>query len=156
MPMIFYHNELSLSIDDSVNDLFQRYISSYDFRIESGGIIIGILNPANNQIVITDVTEPCIKDKRSPFSYIRSSHGHQEIMDRLWEESNQRKTYLGEWHTHCQESPIPSKTDIKNWTEISRRSHNSSDLFFIIVGTRTIKIWIAQKGTIKEMQRIEI
>lgn len=154
MNYVYGNNEIVLLISDEVVSKYLTYIESNDFRTESGGIIAGQLNPAENQVIATDITEPCMKDKRTAFSFKRSESGHQEIMDRLWESSNNKKTYLGEWHTHNQKSPCPSYIDIRNWIRISRRRQNSRWLFFIIIGTEEIGVWTLENGKVVQMTKM--
>lgn len=151
MNFVYKSEKIAFLISDEVVAKYYSYIETYDFRIESGGIIAGQLNPAENQILATDITEPCEKDKCSAFSFKRSECGHQKIMNDLWERSGHTKTYLGEWHTHNQKSPQPSYIDIRNWIHISKRQQNSRWLFFIIVGTEEIGVWNVENGKVIKM-----
>ncbi|MCO5388554.1 MAG: Mov34/MPN/PAD-1 family protein [Desulfosporosinus sp.] len=150
-----YNDVIALSLSAEVYGRFLAYIDNYNFKIENGGIIVGILNPAKKMIIATDVSEPQKKDRCSAFAYRRAEFGHQEIMDKLWEESQHTKTYLGEWHTHNQRIPLPSFTDRRNWLEISRRKQNSDWLFFVIVGTEQIGIWTIASGKIVQMTKVD-
>lgn len=150
-----YKDMIVLSISREIYCKFIEYIEHYNFKIESGGIIAGTLLPAEKKILVTDITEPQQKDIRSIFAFKRSEFGHQEIMDRLWEESQHKKTYLGEWHTHNQRIPQPSCIDRRNWTKISHRKQNSEWLFFIIIGTEQIGIWTISDGKIIQMIKVD-
>lgn len=149
-----YKDVIALSLSADVYGKYLAYMDKYNFKIENGGIIVGILNPAEKKIIATDVTEPQKKDRCSALGYKRAEFGHQEIMDKLWEESKHTKTYLGEWHTHNQRIPQPSFIDRRNWLEISRRKQNSDWLFFVIVGTVQIGIWTITSGRIVQMNRV--
>lgn len=144
-----------LSISPEIYSKFIEYIEQYNFKIESGGIIAGTLLPAEKKIIVTDITEPQKKDIRNIFAFKRSEFGHQEIMDRLWEDSQHKKTYLGEWHTHNQRIPQPSHIDRRNWIKISQRKQNSEWLFFVIIGTEQIGIWSILDGEIVQMNRVD-
>ena len=150
--MDYYNDLICFSLNSEVYDKLINYIENYDFKIESGGIIIGILNPAENQIIATDLTEPQAKDKCTAVTYKRSEYGHQEIMDKLWEESQNFKTYLGEWHTHNQRIPQPSLIDRRNWMKISKRKQNSEWIFFLIVGTEKIGVWTISNEKIVQLE----
>lgn len=150
--MHYYNDLICFSLNSEVYDKLINYIENYDFKIESGGIIIGILNPAENQIIATDLTEPQEQDKCTAGTYKRSEYGHQEIMDKLWEESQYFKTYLGEWHTHNQRIPQPSLIDRRNWMKISKRKQNSEWIFFLIVGTEQIGVWTISNGEIVQLE----
>lgn len=149
-----YNDMITLSISTDVYRKFMEYIEKYNFKIESGGIIAGTLFPAEKKIIMTDLTEPQRKDLRTIFAFKRSEFGHQEIMDKLWEESQHKKTYLGEWHTHNQRIPQPSYIDRRNWIKISQRKQNSDWLFFVIVGTKQIGIWTILGGEIVQVNKV--
>lgn len=151
--MDYYYNDVIIfSISSDVSNKLLSYCDNYHFRTESGGIIVGVINPFSNMIVATDITEPQKKDKCTVSRYRRAEYGHQDIMDRLWDESNHTKTYLGEWHTHNECLPHPSSIDQKNWLDISKRKQNSDWLFFIIVGTIEIGIWTITNDQIVKLQ----
>ncbi len=152
--MIFFYEELiTLEIEESAKCKFDNYIKNNKFKLESGGILIGTLNHAMNKIMITDITEPQHEDRQSRFMFTRREKGHQDIMDTLWENSHYTKTYLGEWHTHNEPSPTPSFVDKRNWIKISERDKNSQWLFFIIVGTREIRVWTVIQGKIVALSK---
>lgn len=146
---------MTLCIIDNVWERFVQYQKEGDFTLENGGILIGILNPADNQVVITDHTEAAETDKRSRFHFFRSQNLHQQIMDELWETSGYLKTYLGEWHTHDEDIPKPSVIDTHQWKKINRRNHNSKNLFYVILGKKEIKVWTIVDGNIMVVEEGE-
>lgn len=144
-----------LKIEESVAFFFSKYMEEYNFKIESGGIIVGTLNIHENQVIVTDITLPYVNDVRKSNMFKRDSFGHQEEMDKLWEESNRTKTYLGEWHTHKQDIPVPSWIDKNDWKRISKKTLNYKAAFFVIVGQKEIKVWMALDGKIMEMKEVQ-
>ncbi len=147
---------ISLKITKGVSAQFETYIKTYDYKIESGGILVGILESVHNTFEITDITEPFGKDERTKYRFQRSEYGHQEAMNRLWEQSGYKKTYLGEWHTHDEEIPTPSVIDLKNWIRISsRKTNNSNKLFFIIIGTKKVGVWMVANKKIEKLECVE-
>lgn len=145
-----------LEINENVYQRFSAYIENYNYNVESGGILVGILDPSHNSIIITDITEPFDRDRQTRYGFHRMEKGHQEKMDQLWEQSDFNKTYLGEWHTHKQKRPCPSNIDIKNWIKISRKNiHNSQRLFFIIVGTEEIGVWMVVHDMVKKLEVVK-
>ena len=148
MNTFLIQNNLELCLKDNVWDHFKLLQRANEFSAENGGILIGQLNPAEKQVLITDFTEAMKSDKRSRFHFFRSEKSHQKVMDDLWEESDFTKTYLGEWHTHDEDVPSPSSTDIREWKRICNRQYNSPDLFFIIVGKMEIGIWTIRHGIV--------
>jgi integrative and conjugative element protein (TIGR02256 family) len=49
--------------------------------------------------------------------------------------------YLGEWHTHPEEKPIPSFLDISEWRKIC--SARKERMIFVIVGW-TGNLWLGE------------
>lgn len=150
-----YIDEISkvrLTFSKKVEDFYMNYKETYNFNVESGGIIVGCLNPADNEVIITDVTEPYPKDRRGSNFFKRSEYGHQQEMDRLWKESNYKKTYLGEWHTHNQSVPTPSFIDRKDWNRIGKLKLNYKQSFFVIVGMSKLRVWTSFDDNLHEMK----
>lgn len=148
--------KFSVEIAEDVYQKFESYICGYDYSVESGGILVGMLNPVRNSIKITDITEPYSQDKRTRYRFQRMEKGHQEAMNQLWEKSKFKKTYLGEWHTHNQEVPQPSCIDIRNWIKISNKNNNNSEkLIFIIVGTKEIGVWMVSSEDVIRLELLK-
>ena len=141
-------NGSELCLKENVWDQFLLLQKKGEFTTENGGILIGQLNPAEKRIILTDFTDAKETDIRARFHFFRSEKYHQKTMDELWVASDYTKTYLGEWHTHDEDVPSPSTTDIKEWRRISKGQHNSSVLFFIIIGRRKIRIWTINHGNV--------
>ena len=148
-------SKVKLVLSGKISDFYSEYMKSYDFKVESGGIIVGKLYPMDNKVVVTDVTMPFKKDCRGTNYFKRSEYGHQREMDRLWEISNKKKTYLGDWHTHRQDIPVPSNIDLKDWKRIEARERNCRYAFFIIVGQEEIKVWTISDGLVREMKEVK-
>ena len=72
-------------------------------------------------------------------------------MDQLWEESDYRKMYLGEWHTHPEAIPSPSRIDICGWKSIAKKRQNTPWTLFVILGQQTFKIWTVEDQVVKEL-----
>lgn len=111
-----------IEVDASIRCIIKRLQMTYSFQEEIGGILIGCYDAELKSIRITDMSFPYPRDRKSKFRFNRRDAGHQQLMDRIWDESDHTKAYIGEWHIHDQEIPIPSSTDIKTWTRISRQN----------------------------------
>lgn len=116
---------------------------------EAGGVLIGRYIRNSRDSVIDEVTVPMVGDRKRRFSFWRSCQPHQQALDRSWLESGGISTYLGEWHTHPENIPIPSDTDTKNWQERLKKDIFSGDtLFFIIIGIKIFRVWEGNKKTL--------
>jgi integrative and conjugative element protein (TIGR02256 family) len=99
---------------------------------EVGGAIIGIYRPPH--IEITSFTRPDRQDKRSRFEFIRRSSKHLLTVLQHWKKSNGIETYLGEWHTHPEDHPTPSGTDMNEWCT---KLPQGKEKLLIIIGRKS-------------------
>jgi integrative and conjugative element protein (TIGR02256 family) len=108
---------------------------------EAGGLLVGrhLLNRVD--IIVDGITEPLPGDRRTRLSFFRAPQKHQSALDLAWQVSEGTETYLGEWHTHPEEVPTPSTTDLRNWKRKLRVDVYSDVLFFVIVGTHALVVW---------------
>lgn len=74
-------------------------------------------------------------DFSGPAYFIRNQKNVQEIINKIWMDSERKVNYMGEWHTHGYNNPCPSNTD-RNLLEslIEDKSNVCSELFMIILG----------------------
>ncbi len=93
--------------------LFHSYRQMHYASTEAGGTIIG--ERRGQHIVVTDISEPGQGDIRTRNRFERKGDHHQQKVDELFKQSDGYLVYLGEWHTHPEDFPQPSNTDIKSW-----------------------------------------
>ena len=132
------------------------YQQDHGKKTEAGGVMLGrfILNSKN--IIVDRVTVPMIGDKRTRTTFIRNEKAHQRIITSAWEKSEGTCNYLGEWHTHPERYPTPSSQDFKNWKEIlTTRIFSSLYLYFIIVGTKEVRVWEGNRKN-QKINRLKI
>lgn len=106
------------------------------FRHEVGGVLIGLQRHPHLHVCEASMPQPA--DRASPSRFRRSPLGHQAFAAAAWRRSGGHMTYLGEWHSHPQDKPLPSSIDRGSWAR-TRRLHQRP-LVFLIVG-RT-DIWL--------------
>lgn len=117
-------------------------------RAEAGGVLLGRHIVESTDVVVDEITLPMAGDRRSRRRFFRGKAGHQEVVDRLWQESNGTCVYLGGWHSHPEADPTPSDVDFEDWKRRLREDvFDSDDLYFVIVGTEILRAWIADKKT---------
>lgn len=116
---------------------------------EAGGMLLGRLISDCEDIVVDEVTVPFPSDKRSRFTFFRGKGKAQKLIEERWNISKGTQIYLGEWHTHPEDDPTPSKSiDIKNWYQIIAKAIFDQDsLFFLIVGRKKTRLWELNKRT---------
>lgn len=135
--------KISQDVLKIMNDCRQKTI---DTQKEHCGVLLGreIVNTLN--IIIDKITEPSEDDIQKKFYFFRDSKYHQRKIVNEWKKSDGTCNYLGEWHTHLEDVPIPSPTDIKEWKKALKKfKFDGNELFFIIIGTKEIGIWEGNK-----------
>ena len=101
--------ELSISIeDDFINHLYT--IGMKHFPKEFGGFLIGKYSEDFKTVYIKETILPQ-NFKPSKFSFERGVEGVKELLEKYYE-AEESMIYIGEWHTHPDNLPIPSPTDI--------------------------------------------
>lgn len=120
---------------------------------ENGGILLGS-EIGEKYYRINRVSEPCMLIERSSkYGCTRDADRANEIIKREYESSHHKRIYLGEWHTHPENVPIPSRIDISSIREVFYKSDIViNGVFLAIVGCKSI-YWGFYDGV--NMQRIE-
>lgn len=131
--MIYKFGEKYVVVTEEVVNTFHKYKQLRNEAHESGGILLGKVY--NDLIIIDQVSEPSKEDDSGRYYFFRNVKKAQRIVEHAWKESNGERIYLGEWHTHPENVPTPSKDDrtlLKNMLKHSRM--NIDFLFMIIIG----------------------
>jgi len=111
-------------------------------QTEAGGVLLGRHILGCDDIVIDEVTSPMPGDLRTPLSFHRDKAHHQLVIDERWRSSEGTCLYLGEWHTHPELYPMPSRVDLGDWSRRLRTDQfTGKSLFFIIVGNCGVHAW---------------
>lgn len=132
--------KVELSVNAHIE--MQRFIQNRFYKREAGGVLLGRYIRNSLDIVIDSVTIPMRGDCQKRNKFYRSQILHQKAIDQAWLKSGGTVTYLGEWHTHPENRPIPSEVDFKNWTDrLQQDIHNSNSLYFVILGVKSLGIW---------------
>jgi integrative and conjugative element protein (TIGR02256 family) len=114
---------------------------------EVGGVMLGRLILDSADIVIDEITLPTSDDRRARRSFFRGREGPQRRINEAWCESHGTRIYLGEWHTHPEDTPEPSSQDLRNWNRITRLSvFEQESLLFVVVGRRDVRVWELKRG----------
>lgn len=100
-------------------------------KTEAGGILLGRYRMPHIEIVTC--SEPMTSDIRTFAGFDRRDRGHQLRALERWKDSGGTITFVGEWHSHPEESPSPSPLDLRTWRE-AQRSAGNLPLVFIIRG----------------------
>lgn len=129
--------------DQSVLDVFERHIQS-DSGTEAGGILLGHVR--GKHLEVLEASEPTPQDRRLRYFFERMIHGHKGLAERRWRESNGLVRYIGEWHTHPQDVPSPSGTDLCEWEKLARDRSDRRPLLAVIVGRQNLHVELMHAG----------
>ena len=95
-------------------------------------------------------TTPKVSDQRTRTTFKLDAKLHQAEIDEAYIASDQLLGYVGTWHTHPQDFPVPSPPDKTDWRT---HEHDNPDrpLFFIVVGIKKTSVYSLIKGEIIEL-----
>jgi integrative and conjugative element protein (TIGR02256 family) len=119
-----------LLIDTVVQHLYKH--RQYNLRRVAGG---GQLFAAFQEQTITVVcaTGPRRSDRRLRTSYLPNRQAERREINRLFRKGLH---YIGDWHTHPESCPVPSRIDLDNFAETVRLSrYHLGGFVMIVVGT---------------------
>lgn len=111
------NKEIGLSIivkDELITKLYS--LGKKHSPNEYGGIMVGYYSEDKKSAFFEHTLLPQ-KYESSRFKFERGSEGLKEELTKLYEQTPPL-IYIGEWHTHPGNPPIPSKTDLNAITEI--------------------------------------
>ena len=135
--MIFKAGKYKIEISENVVDIFAKFKQIKRNAPEAGGIVLGQVK--GKYIFVSKATTPCFSDIFSRFSFIRDYNIAQLIVDYEFYNNNGHLIYLGEWHTHPENTPSPSPQDFKMIKNQYRKNTLNEDyILMFIIGIKTI------------------
>jgi integrative and conjugative element protein (TIGR02256 family) len=125
------HSGERVILTDAVLEHFRRHQQLRKRDTEAGGQLFGRIQAKT--ITIEEATGPRRSDIRSRYSYIPDRKAEQrEINERFPSGLH----FIGDWHTHPEQIPHLSGTDLDNMRECVKKSrHAVSGFLLIVVGT---------------------
>jgi integrative and conjugative element protein (TIGR02256 family) len=88
--------------------------------LETGGLLMGYWDTAADTAVVTAIVGPGPKAKQSRTSLIPDHTYQEQEIARIYAESGRVTTYLGDWHSHPNGAPRPSRIDRRTLRRIVR------------------------------------
>lgn len=142
--MIYKFRNKAIVFTKEVINQLNKYKQHDLEQHEAGGILLGKIY--DEAIIIDEISEPSTKDRAGRHFFERNVVRAQRIVEQTWKESNGERIYLGEWHTHPEKNPLPSKDDIKLAKNMLDHSKMEIDyLFMMIIGLETPYVGVLQK-----------
>jgi integrative and conjugative element protein (TIGR02256 family) len=123
-----------LSLSAEVLHILEKYIQRKLSDPESGGIILGKI--ISDTIQIQRLSIPTELDKRSRMNFERHRLSAQIVTNYEYANSYGQVAYLGEWHTHPEDHPSPSGTDIKMIKQQFNQNKIHTDFLILLIQGR--------------------
>lgn len=139
--MELYHSkDAILTIDSTALKEMLLCVLEED-KLESGGILLGRKKNNCETYSISKVGLPSELDKRSPFSFVRSSAIARKIVNNAWKQSLGIVNHIGEWHSHIFDSSHPSYQDQKDMMRAYQEGECLFEHFFTVIISRNLQIY---------------
>lgn len=124
----------TIILHDQALDIMNKFIQKNNKQHESGGILLGKI--IDGEINIMKVSTPTELDKSSRYNFERNRLSGQIVVNYEFQNSNGQTIYLGEWHTHPEDVPTPSSTDITMITSQFKKNVLNTDFLLLIIRGR--------------------
>jgi integrative and conjugative element protein (TIGR02256 family) len=135
----FAFKKHKIVFSDAVLETFNKYKQKSPQSHESGGIVLGQIT--GDVIYINRASTPNIFDKSSRYRFERDKNAAQIIVNYEYNNSDRKISYLGEWHTHPENTPTPSGQDRKMIKDqYSSSKLNEPFLLMIIQGIENLYV----------------
>lgn len=124
----------NLVIEPAVLDHVEKSRQLSSTTTEAGGQLFGHANEHEIRVMIA--TGPYKRDERGRYHYRSNGKSAQNIIENLAKEG---LFYLGEWHTHAEDFPAASSSDVDAMNKLLNHSKlNLNGLLMLIVGRSTL------------------
>lgn len=118
--------------------VFWKHRQRLSWQTEAGGVLLGKRRGRHIEVVL--VSEPMPTDRREQFMFEREAAGHSAFARAAWRAGGGAIDYVGEWHTHPQQVPVPSGVDRAEWRKLASARAADSPLVTVVVGTWALHV----------------
>jgi integrative and conjugative element protein (TIGR02256 family) len=125
-------SEQRLSFGDAVLAHFDRYRQTRIWHREAGGLLFARL--ALPTIEVCAITGPRRTDRRGRYSYRPDERAEQREIDEMF---GRNLHFVGCWHTHPEDTALPSHVDTRNISDCVRRSEHALNGFVMVIVGRS-------------------
>ena len=135
---VVFQNSIVLDLLPDIQEILYSHRQSSEASAEAGGILIGYEHVETGNCTVSGATEPQPSDIRKRFSLFLGIQ-HNKLLQCL----ETPYGYIGTWHTHPSDVPVPSSTDLKDWKNSIKHNRKSTNaLIFIIAGKKGFRVWL--------------
>jgi integrative and conjugative element protein (TIGR02256 family) len=142
-----------LILTPSALEVFTRYRQVND-EPEAGGLLFAEFEfPI---IQISEVTSPHISDKRWRTLFVPNRTLQRKRIKQIFAAGQH---FVGEWHTHPEPNPTPSKLDLKSMSDAFKKSSHELNYFLMIIvgnGTDQLQLWVSAHDKLSYCQLREL
>lgn len=119
-----------LILTDPVVEHLRHHRQWHRYKREAGGQLFARFD--GGQIIVEEATGPRRTDRRTRTSYVPDRRAEQaEILERHMRGLH----YVGDWHTHPQALPEPSRPDAISIAEsVAKSTHDLHGFVLVVVG----------------------
>ena len=144
-----------LVLEDGVIRHFAHHQQETPNCREAGGQLFARFDRGNAARIVR-ATGPRWSDRRGRFYFCPNRWAERREILRLFRDGEH---FVGDWHTHPEDHPTPSGTDITSIQDMFRRSRHSLGAFvMVIVGIGRLPnglfVALANAGTISELRAV--
>ena len=144
MSLCYALPTMTIEISDSVLEILDKHRQRWGISTEAGGQLFCTFE--EGEIQIKDATEPRRTDRRSRFSFLPNRAREQQDIERLF---SRGLHYIGDWHTHPEDSPLPSQEDISKIKAIFAKSNHELKCMVLMIAGRVSGhdgLWVGVVG----------
>jgi len=116
-----------LELSPSVLHRFKTYRQNKK-RLEAGGLLFAEF--CLPKIIIKEATRPHRKDKRSRYGFIPFRNIQKKLILQRFDLGFH---FIGEWHTHPEDDPLPSSLDLNSMHDSFIKSKHELNFFVMII-----------------------
>jgi len=145
--MIYYITPSTNKVVAVTNDVMSHLNLQHQRGVkskEAGGQLFAQFD--GNMIIVSKVTGPRKSDKRGRFFFNPDRNIEQREINRMFLKGIH---YVGDWHTHPERVPTPSRKDITSMSEcVSHSTHELDSFILMIVGQDNLPdgLWVSLHG----------
>lgn len=133
---VIFEGGVELRISAKIISKLRRYAKMNGMDKESGGVLIGTRSTDGKTYEVTDITFPSPSDKRHHSAFVRSKVAANNKIRASWARARGKENYLGEWHTHNEPYPHPSRMDERAARYLAKCGpHPFEHIFLLIFGS---------------------
>lgn len=96
---------------------------------EAGGMLFAEFH--EGVVIIKAISTPCSLDLASPTSFVMNEGKMLKTIEKMYHKHGLH--YVGDWHTHSEQCPIPSRTDINSIRKAFIGSTHELNYFILMI-----------------------